>query len=50
MGLYSGFGKDFGEELLGKTLTRVEGAEVESDLITFATTEGRLYRQHHPQD
>lgn len=42
--------KEFGEELLGKTLTKVEGAKEGSDGITFSTTEGKKYSQHHNQD
>lgn len=36
--------------LLGKTLVKIEGAEVRSDVINFEDSDGKKYRMYHQQD
>ena len=38
------------EELLGKTLVDIQGAEVESDEIIFTCSDGTKYKMYHEQD
>ena len=37
-------------ELVGKTITRIEGMEKESKVILFTTSEGYVYQMYHEQD
>lgn len=38
------------EELLGKIITKIEGAEEGSDEIRFITNDGHAFRMYHEQD
>lgn len=38
------------EDLIGKTITKIEGAEKGNDCITFYTREGDIYQLSHYQD
>lgn len=38
------------ENLVGKTLVKIEGMENESDEIIFYTSDGEEYRQYHERD
>lgn len=37
-------------ELLGKTLTLIEGAQKDSDVVRFVCSDGSVWVQHHYQD
>lgn len=36
--------------LKGKTITKIEGLEIDSDNIFFETSDGSRYHMYHPQD
>lgn len=36
--------------LLGKTLVKIDGAEIRSDMIDFEDSDGKTYRMFHHQD
>jgi len=38
------------EDLLGKTITRIEGADKHSGLVVFYCDDGSVYRMYHYQD
>lgn len=38
------------EQLIGKTIIKIEGMEAESDEIIFSTSDGLKYRMYHDQD
>ena len=38
------------EDLVGQTLTSIEGLESGSDVVTFRVADGRVYRMYHSQD
>ncbi len=38
------------EELIGKTILRIDGAELGSDAIVFHCSDGAIYRMYHEQD
>lgn len=37
-------------DLKGKTLSKIEGAEENSEIIRFFTTDNKEYKMHHDQD
>lgn len=46
----SNFKKTVFEPLLGKTVTKIEGAVEESEEILFTTENGDIFRMYHEQD
>lgn len=46
----SNFKKTIFEPLLGKTVTKIEGAAEESEEILFITENGDIFRMYHEQD
>lgn len=46
----SNFKKTVFEPLLGKTVTKIEGAAEESEEILFITENGDIFRMYHEQD
>ena len=46
----SNFKKTVFESLLGKTITKIEGAVEESEEILFTTETGDVFRMYHEQD
>lgn len=46
----SNFKKTVFDSLLGKTITKIEGAVKESEEILFTTENGDIFRMYHEQD
>ena len=46
----SNFKKTVFDPLLGKTITKIEGAVEESEEILFTTENGDIFRMYHEQD